>query len=85
MVRIRRWRRSGARRHVDDLALDQVVEQPVDGEIAAQSIFFGGAELVVLPDQRILVALGLLGMRRKVAVSMILGRRRCEPAESAAR
>src|SRR5262245_60410123 len=64
MVRICRWSRSPAADVVRHLAGEDVVEQPVDGEVAAAGVLLGGAEDVVLGDQQVvavLLALGALG------------------------
>ena len=85
MVRTTRASRSGVPLHVvDDLLGLDVVEQPVDREVAPAGVLLGRAEDVVAADQQV-AALGLgvspppssssisRGLARKVDVSMIFG------------
>ena len=67
---------------VDHPALGDVVEQAVDGEVAAARVLLGGAEDVVVGDEQIVLAVAVLagprgslelavGLARKVETSMI--------------
>ena len=87
MVRTSRSSRSAGRRRGRSPALGDVVEQAVDGEVAAARVLLGGAEDVVAADEQVSppVAVPLpsspsssgaaldrsRGLARKVAVSMI--------------
>ena len=64
---------------VDDRAVGRVVEQRVDGEVAAERVFLGRAVDVVALDEEVGLAfgggVGLVGrtLRRNVATSIVLG------------
>ena len=53
---------------VDDLVAVEVVEEAVDGEVAAARVLLGGAEDVVAADVELVVAVALLGVEQLVVV-----------------